>query len=531
MIKKNLCALILVLTQTTVGMDNETAAREKELVRDLLPQPTAQIVVQQGFGQRFNFDSLLKSTNPQDLLTYKRRLQLFSQLLRDVTYEPRISDQPQTKESGNLLKFLRTGLHTPLIIQSTAQSIPYFTAGQNRIRVANFIPEKELAGTQYGKIEFKKNNIPCGFIGAFIAKQETIGSDIRATPSVPLFLVTEPDAEAILITFAQSEFISKGLDEKIAIGLNFAQQAKKTSLQASVLVDNMLHMLYHQKRASIPAQYPNATKQNVLTKNSDDLAALQQCTFACPHLLNLAFLQEQLIHATSLAGQQQIELFNNINNYSRTFDTLSNEYATIYERVQETLRKLEPTATPSPAPVKTITPIAPQCTQTPIQKIKYAKRVLDWFKDDFHSHPDLLYHAVVPIIADSLAISHGKKSPYRNKTYSGQIDYCHSMAGKVIDETTNEESFGRFDVTINPKGICYHRGFKKCTWQQLSAALQESCDIKDDQVRDETDSIQAPANVARILNETTFSATIHNPTLKHRIILYKNLCSGKTAHS
>ena len=65
------------------------------------------------------------------------------------------------------------------------------------------------------------------------------------------------------------------------------------------------------------------------------------------------------------------------------------------------------------------------------------------------------------------------------KLILGQKDDHYSIAGKIIDESNNQESYCIFRLCLDPKGICYHREYKKCNWDNLTPELQNSCAIEE----------------------------------------------------
>lgn len=507
----------------------------ENIVSTVMPPISNPIPVEKGFGEKFDFAALLKSENTSNTV-YKKRLVAFKHYLFDYIEGFQHLLGSQNEASGNSLKFLREYLHKIAVIKASADVLPfiYNLYDHKPEIVKNYMPKSAIPlGMRYIRTQLKYGEV------AILPHIEQRAGQVMLSTKIPLFLLTEPDAESI--AFAVSVLNTKNLTgkEKINLALNFLDEAKKVSEQGYFILNVFLFQACGQYLDEIMA------KQNQKNKHEfkkEDLRAF----YECPHLLKLAVLQQRVLQSPrnflNRKDNGDIEfvepkLFEELNKYVSSFEGLSKEYAIIYERVRQELKNLKK----KPAKTEKIKEpeekislplsIAPEASspiiatkKEPIQNVRYAQRVLRWFKEGFartQCHSSQLYHSLLPLTADSIVINYGEKAAYNNKTNKGQKDDLYSIPGKIINDSTKEESYCVFDVCMNPKGICYHRGFKRCNWDNLKPCMQEACNIEDVGCNDQEESVELTDDKPCIIRETKFSAVIKNPNFNHTIILYK----------
>lgn len=498
------------------------------LVTQLMPQASSPIIIEQDFGQKFDFSAQLNPENNLDVATYQQRLKAFEHHLFDYIYGfQRSTKSGELENSGHTLDFLKSFLLGSIQIKSLANSVPTFN-GQPLI---HFIPEKAIT-IPYLKVPIKE-----GFV-AIIPHIEHKNGGIQISSKAPCYLINEPDAESIGLAIAQLLSQKISTSEKLNIALSFIAEAR--SNQAKTVLHCFLNNFCAMGLTEMVSECNQKIKFSIDGKNKK---AFQHCCVACPHLLKLELLQRQLMLCPRpllafdannfiVFHDKASKLLNELTGYMAAINLLSSEYAIIYKRVQEeyaklnkeSLNTLEPAT--SSANIEASSSITHEALQTtealqPAETIRYARRVSRWFKERFASNKkksSVFYHTALPIEADNIVIKHGKKSIYDNKTYIGQQNTRYTICGKLIDDETHEEAYCRFHLTIDSRGICYHRDCKKCTWEELNAeAPQYNIEDEKYELDDEIMKLEEPS----VLQDTRFSVTLYSPLHKHKIVLYK----------
>lgn len=532
------------------------------------------IPVEKGFGEKFDFVEALKTEN-MSCAAYKKRLLAFKHYLFDYVsgFERLAGAQPEP--SGCSVRFLKEYLHKVAVIKATAAALPTicnpFNNNQLEI-IRTYIPERATHlipgmrwNSEYGQV-------------AIFPHIEVQNGVVHFSTKVPVFLITEPDAESIALSVSLLNTKKLSAEDKINRAIGFLNDAKQTSKQAYSILNNFLFQACGEKLDEII----NARKQKAKTLAplaEEDGKVFLKCKNLCPHLLRLSILEHQILNCRReflrrcnngaiIFEPKEGELFKELYKYIAVIDQIDNEYSIIYKRINEELKNLKASTKPTletkketnTSSAQEILPTetkefhsTPNSVNAPVNnplmaasssstqaaaaassvsiaphiKLKYAKRVTRWFREGFtrtiQDNSKILYHALLPCIADSIVINHGQKSVYKNKTHRGQTDDLYTIAGKIINEATQEECHCIFNICIDPRGTCYHRGFKKCTWENLGPEFQASTTVEDEQYQDDEEPVEVTDNKPAIIQESRFSATVINPKYGYKIVLFKGV--------
>ncbi len=523
MFKKMFSLSIIFGFHVLCAMEKVKGPELRQLMTKLVTQlmPTVDpIVVEQGFGDTFNFYEFLHADKVVTVSDYKRRLKDFKRYLFDYVEGYERPCGSQVEKSGSVLEFLKDYLKAAITLRETANSIPHF----NGQPVVHFIPEKAIT------IPYLKIRIPEGAIG-IIPHIEQKNGLMSVSTKVPVYVINDPEAESICLTLTQLNMSNTTPSEKASRAIELLKKKEPLSDQAMRILGCFIYNLCGENLDNLVRQ----TKQKAKCE-WEEKKALKGCCINCPHILALEVLMQRLIrcprnfldrNADGIVSFSRAPglLFAEVQRYLAVLNLLSKEYGVIYLRVCNELKKHKN----KPAKVKDEKPkpiiVPPLIPKIIHDKINYAQRALCWFNKNFAKKKkaaSVYYHTVLPIIADTIVINHGERSYYDNKTYKGQSDDLYTIGGKIINDETNEESYYVFNLCLDPQGICYHRDAKKCTWEQLAPALKECCTIDDVECEDdyeETDGLTI--NKPTIVQETHAFATIYNPMHKCKIILYK----------
>lgn len=557
-----------------IGMDAPLPNKQQEISN------SQAINIKRGFGENFDFASCLKPENDSENSIYLRRLKAFKHFLFDFVFDLQRPSGNEFEKSGSIPIFLFDFLKMAQNLRICANAIPmlhgeivtHFVPA--RAMKPLKIPIRELSGFEFAPIipssdVIYDNARPManGISGIMPLCINNTKSQAEIAPlymsnkfgkfaiaphrfepgggktiigtKLPVYLITEEDAESIALTLNDQRMSKLSRAEKIKIVQELTKE-KNLSDQANRI---LACALYNFSTQTINDLITKAKEKTKFANAAEDHKAIQNCCFNCPHILSLSVFQKRLISGNQnflviqvdgkiLFSHTEGNLFNEIHEHLKVYSELEAEYTRIYNRVQEEIKSIKKSRNLKAAEkikyekcsIPTVeNQIADPPKLKPVPKIKYAKRVLRWFKESFSNRQkqsSVLYHALLPLLADPILITHGSETYYNNKTYAGQKDNHYSIAGKIIDEKTNEESFCVFRLCIDPKGICYHRECSKCDWESLEPELQKSCAVEEESYS-EDDEGSFEADKAAIISDTQFSTTIINPRFKHRIVLYK----------
>ncbi len=279
-------------------------------------------------------------------------------------------------------------------------------------------------------------------------------------------------------------------------------------------------------------------KKKIETPDAAHRKSFSHFILNCPYLVRLQILQTKLLQCPRnflnlKDGKIEFtedtqKLFYELNCVAQQIDTISQEYAVIYNRIQQELKacKRQNAVRPISVESKKIEDVnitTPEGEKNVTRKIRYAERVLKWFRNSYtkaQQKSRILYHALLPLMADGIVMSYGQKKVYHNKTHVGQKDDLYSIAGKIIDEATHEESYCVFRLCIDPKGVCYHRECSIYEWENLEPELQKACAVEEEAYTVDDEQI-LETDKASIIRDTPLTATLINPRFAHKIVLFK----------
>ena len=544
----------------------------------LIPNP---MVFKPGFGQDFDYSSLLRPDGDLTELTYKRRLKFFKRYLFDYIDGYTRPVNSTNEASGGIAKFLKEYLKLALTLKATSNSIPLL--GDEL--VVNFVPGSVVTSFVPIRIPMKAEQlcdanplkIPQGAIlepalrmiqipaGNFVMSRlvvQTKGKNFEYSPlriktqdgtfviapyrgqengkifigtKVPCYVITSPDAECISLALSQLQLKNSSIGEKeIAIQSLFKNEL---SIQAKRILECYSYNLACQKIVELIAQEKQKTKNE---PKEEDKKAFNDCLRACPQALELKIMQGRLLQNTenflirkpgesASFTKNGTLLLNDLHKHIVALNSLTPEYAMIYRRISDELKKLKnKPLEPKPLEIKKEKIEQFKVLENPVPvKIKYAKRITRWFKDNFvknKKESSISYHTMLPTLADSIVIKYGERSEYNNKTHKGQKDEHYTIAGKIIDDETKEESYCLFNLCLDPKGICYHRDCKKCKWEELPAELKKGGDVEDAEYEEDRDELGIElGEKPKAIRETNTYIQISHPSRKCTILLYKKL--------
>lgn len=541
---------------------------------------TESLKVDKGFGKQFDYNSFLKTDQDLSKEIYKRRLKFFKRYLFnfiDGYSRPLGAD---IENSGKIPAFLTSYLMAAAMLKESAQSIP---ALGNEL-VTNFlpvrafknscdliIPRKSIEGFQLSALPYrpdilyedtrpmpKGNGIAPLIIdtdktsyrikalhmvtkdGAFVIMPHIHKTDhhkVIIKQTYPVYIISDPEAESISLALGQLNLERAPLETKILRALSFLDEENKLSQESKRILSCFVYNLSGEILDSLVLNKEQLKEQS----KEEDKKAIQNCRINCPHILALELLQQRLLRCPrNFLNRDEkggisftpssSNLFQEADKYLKAFSSLAPEYTTIYQRISTELKALKnkPLKSKSSSEIKKEDVQAIKVLENPVPaKIKYSKRVTKWFKDGFvknKKQSSINYHATLPTIADPLVIKYGEKSEYDNKTHKGQKDENYTIAGKIIDDETKEESFCLFNVCIDPKGICYHRDCKKCTWEDLPVELKKGGAIEDVEYEEDSSGIdnETGSNPGTVRENNTY-ISISYPARKCTITLYKKL--------
>lgn len=500
--------LALLGTLSALGMDAPLAPANQATVAT-----TFSLKIEKGFGATFDFISLLKDTPDLNNATYKQRLTFVKRYLFDFILNQERPFGTSTERSGGFIQFIKNYCQSAFQLRESGNLIPKLH-GQI---VTRYKPERAINSN----FIFQQNGLKFTYILA-----------------QPYFIIDDPDTESLALTLGQlRKSQNHSLEEKknIVLKLNTAQN--QTHQYKAVLNSFIFDFNGQYLDEMIEKEKQKDTDSPILGNRN----SFNNFTLNCPLLLKLRILHSKLLKCPRnfLDNKNDViiftadaeKLFSELSVIEKQIDNISHEYTVLYQRIQQELKQTkkqnssinaeiieEPSETIE-LPKKSL--IAQNDVQLP--KIKYAGRVLRWFRDSFamaQKKSSVLYHALLPLVADSTIISFGHKNIYNNKTHKGQKDNHYTIPGKLIDEANNQESFCVFRLCLDPKGICYHRECSKCDWEDLNPELLKACNFEEDTYIEEDEKV-IESDRASIISETQFSTTINNPKFKHKIILYK----------
>jgi hypothetical protein len=569
--------LALIISISTSAMDAPLPAK----AADSLVVASSSLKIEKGFGTTYDFVSYLKPENDPNNIIYQRRLNTFKRFLFDYVYNLERPCGKEIEKSGSLPIFLFDYLKMVQILKATAQAIPSIHGEM----VPNFVPLNAMQS-----IKINLNNIIGFELTPIIPSPGVIYENIRPMPDgspgimpliiknnkneweikplhmknsqgtfaiaphlisapngkstigtkVPVYLLTETDAESIGLALANPRLKNSPRAEKIKAIEAFINNQKNLSNQAHRILACAMYNISNQTITEIVEAQNTEIKFEAIP---EDKKTIQNCCFGCPHILPLKVFQQRLINlnrnflikqpdGTMRFSHAEGNLFNEIHEYLKVYTELEAEYSILYKRVQEEIKSIKRNRAQGVVEniedeVESIAqkkePVLAIPEPKPLPRIKYSNRVLRWFKNNFvnkQKKSSVLYHALLPLFADPQVVAHGQQTFYSNKTYIGQKDNHYSIPGKIIDETNNQESFCVFKLCLDPKGVCYHRECSKCTWENLNPELLKSCNFEEEAyIEDDEKAIEG--DKASIISETQFSTTINNPRFKYKIILYK----------
>lgn len=550
-----------------------------EIIGQSMPVSSEPLLAKAGFGQTFDYASLLKPEKDLAQAIYKRRLKSFKRYLFDYVDGYTRPCGSEVEESGSVSAFLSNYLMMGAMLKHTSQSIPFF-GGQ---AILNFIPKQAInkgmflvpmcdiegfllsplpstQGVTYACI----NPMPGGQSGICPIVIRPSGNNLAIAPlpmhtkeglfavaphiektssgkllikqKVPVYVITDPEAESISLSLGQLNLKKAPLSEKAEKALSFLASGELSNESRRIISC----FVYNLSGELLDEIIKDKEKSKQVPKE-EDRKALQDCRVACPEILKLELLQKRLqkcprnfldkkTDGTIDFTPNSLSMFSEAHKYLIALNSLAPEYAAIYQRMSEELKalknkplKLKPLIEAKKEDVQPI-----KVLENPVPaKIKYSKRVTKWFKDGFvknKKQSSINYHATLPTIADPLVIKYGEKSEYDNKTHKGQKDENYTIAGKIIDDETKEESFCLFNVCIDPKGICYHRDCKKCTWEDLPVELKKGGAIEDVEYEEDSSEIdnETGSNPGTVRENNTYISISH-PARKCTITLYKKL--------
>jgi hypothetical protein len=532
-----------------------------DLFNQNIPPAANPIAVEKGFGQTFDYASLLNPEGNVSEAIYERRLKNFKRYLFDYidNKSSTIAKGRAHREiqSGCVINFLRN-YNRSLIAQSKTKSfLPQFKDQFSKEHlVTNFMPSSAFK-EDGGGIPWKTNDGLIGYslfamirggktridaldkaaMRTLTLKAQKEGKEIVISNSKPLFILTEPDAENICFTLGQPEFAKKPLQKRTQILVDLAklpalsQQAKRIlNCYAFNLITTKLDLITNAQM-----------KRKKHEPKTEDKRPFDMCLMQCPHILKLAGFEKYLL--SFLSSPEKIDLSKwkknhaDLCNHIARFDQLSLEYTILYDRMQKELKELklkkktiakneEEIESDEEALIEEIElKEEPEVVDEVIENltpIKYDDRICRWYRIAFtktQSIASIFYHTALPRIADEIVRRFGKKSPHNNKTNKGQVDDLYTMSGKIKNNGTDVELFYKFAMCIDPKGICYHRECKKCTWEELQK--EQPFDFQEELLGD-TDGPEIQEHDQIVVETDTYTIitnSMHNCT----ITLYKPL--------
>src|ERR1700733_4880710 len=383
------------------------------------------------------------------------------------------------------------------------------------------------------------------FIFAPCVRREN--KQIQILSRMPCYVVRDPDAESLCFTLAKLGFSND--DASVAQREQVMQNlmGKGVSGESKRILDVLRYDVALRKINALAKQEKQKSKSS---PKENDKKSFDNVLKHCPHILSLRSLHQRLLEGTNESPDMILKieqiLLDGGYHYAEALDSLLPEYAALYQRIDNDLKNLKNQKSVETQEEKQKEKVESNEASQPIvniiekniidltgpvivkhvpQEIKYAKRVHRWFKDNFiknKKNSSIFYHTVLPILADPIVIQYGEKSEYDNKTHIGQKDSHYTIAGKITNDETGEESYCIFNLCLDPKGICYHRDCKKCSWEELPTILRDGIKVEDVDYEEGSEKYeQAAEEKPAILQESNISATIYNPAHKCKIILFK----------
>lgn len=551
--KKAIGMFILVISYSW-GMEQPPSVLEtnmRKLVVDDKAKPVDPLDVEAGFGQRFDYKSVLNPDGNLSESNYKKRLRAFKRQLFDyVDGEKQITANGQSESSGAKYTFLTNYLYNSIALRDGAAFIPRF----NSEIITNFVPQSVVKNSEV-RLPLKETDIPLFYTLPF----EKVGDYIVVRPilrdtkqgivawmphvdkvkgryilgqKVPVLLLSDADSESIALRFSQLNSDKACVAEKS----NFVKSFRNAPL--SDPAKRILKVCCYQiagENLDLDVAKQKSKDEAAFALNEKDGAVVEKCCSSCLHLQSLDFAKKKalaaernfldLVNDEIIFNSRHLSLCNEIAALVDARSKITIEFGTLYKRVLTDLKEGKNVKENKVAAIAPIKEEAPAFVKMIPQKVSYSQRILRWFREGFaknKSDSSIFYHTILPLEADTFVIQHGKHVTYDNKTHPGQKDDQYKIAGKIIDEETGKEMFCIFNVCLDPKKVCYHRDCKVSKWDDLKEDLKKNIEVEDDKDDFQPhDVINAIPGVN--LQESPVSITLNNPAQRCRISLYKNL--------
>lgn len=490
--------------------------------------------VKHGFGATFDFVTPLRQGEGKSDNVYKKRLKTLKKIIKPFTT---FRDEPSNEGVlGNDFLQLQKFYDSWRTFKLT-HSAGYL----NSIGISGFIAVRDESEI------FHEYNYPEGVI--FKPKKNV---------NYPLFYITDPDALSLLFdlekkrNIPQSQLCRYVVKKLIELLRSSDQNAQKERMLKYFLFRKSKTEITELAKARLDtnSQFDETIRSQCHTE--DDYNKIKGVLNNLPQFLRIidtrkkAFAfknyKKYTITNTEFKSDPEYEkIEQELQKIIPIFDQLQTEYTMISERIT---RELKPNrlAKRINLNLKHYEPslensfekndfIDLHCKKDLVERefkapIHYHSRVLRWFNSKFIQNKktsSILYHSLLPLHYDITIIENGQHYSRVNSSRENQIDDSYQIKGKVTFDS-GEESLYVFEICLTKAGLCYHRGCKKITPEELSEYHQLYLSHDDSYIEDaenEQYKNDVSENTAITLRQSPESIVLRNNMHACTIVLCK----------